>query len=159
MQITLSKLLTRVFLFFLFFYFSTATISAQADFGIGLQGGSPSGITVKLHDPRAMSLEFLAAWDKLRDMYFLNVHGLWETELGGGPIHIIYGPGLFAGGERLRDTYRRGHMFVAGVTANVGLQLFFGQVETYGQLTPRVTGIGGFSFALGGGLGVRFYFS
>ncbi len=158
MKVTFSNFVLALFLFFLFCLFPNNSIFSQTDFGIGLQGGSPSGITAKLHDPRGMSLEFLAAWDKRRDQFFLNVHGLWETELGGGPIHIIYGPGFFAGGERLRDTYRRGYFFVAGGTANVGLQLTFGQLETYGQLTPRLSVIGNFMLALGGGLGVRVYF-
>jgi hypothetical protein len=150
---------TTFFTCLIFFLFFSHSVQAQNGLGIGIQAGSPSGITAKLYGRGDMALDFLAAWDSLRDMYFVNVHGIFEQPIGRGPTNFFYGPGAFVGGERQRDTFRNGDIFVAGVSGSAGINIFFGNVEVYGQATPRLSLIGQTSLAMGGGIGVRFYFN
>lgn len=144
------------FIFCLLFSFSS---QAQSGFGIGLQAGSPSGITAKIYNPNDISLEFLVAWDSRRDMYFINVHGLYEQPIGRGPTNLFYGPGGFIGGERQRNTVEEGDVFVAGISGSIGINIFFGDIEVYAQATPRFSIIGITNLSLGGGIGARYYFN
>ena len=142
-------------LFILFFSFQT---KAQGDFGIGLHLGSPVGITAKVYTSNSISVEGLLAWDARRESYFVNVSGLLEMQLDRTDFNIYFGPGVFVGKERLRNTFESGDVFVLGPTGTLGINIFFGQLEVYGQLNPRIAIIERSFIALGGGLGGRFYF-
>lgn len=128
----------------------------QGDVGVGIQFGSPSGLTVKVYTPSAMSFDLLAAWD-LDDFVFLNVHGLYERHLGDSEqAHVFFGPGVFVG---IRD---RGNNFdsesVIGVSGRVGLGFIIEKVEIYGQVTPRLSIVPDSNTDMGGGIGFRYYF-
>lgn len=153
LKFTRSVLTLFVLTFFCFFQ-----SHAQGDFGIGVQFGSPSGITAKIHNPNAVSIEVLAAWDSFRESYFLNVSGLLEQPIGRGETNFYYGAGGFIGGERIRNTIESGNVFLIGVSGTAGLSIFFGQVEVYGQINPRLSVIERSFLAFGGGLGARYYF-
>ncbi|MCR9052677.1 hypothetical protein [Phaeodactylibacter xiamenensis] len=125
--------------------------------GIGAQFGQPTGLSVKVYNPNGMSTDILAAWD-LNDFFFLNIHGLIENHIGSsGRLHYFVGPGAFAGirdtgGESLSD-----QDFEAGISGNFGLNIIFGTIEVFGQVTPRLKLTDGTAGAVGGGAGIRFY--
>ncbi|NQV72104.1 hypothetical protein HQ496_03200 [bacterium] len=125
--------------------------------GFGAQFGSPSGFSLNMYQAGGMSYDFLAAWD-LDHFFFLNGHGIFERPLGNSPnVRLQYGPGLFVGfyddGPNKDDT-------VAGISATLGLSLMpnNGPFEVYVRLTPRLNVVPDTDGAIGGGLGLRYYF-
>ncbi|RMF57276.1 MAG: hypothetical protein D6746_11330 [Bacteroidetes bacterium] len=124
--------------------------------GLGAQIGEPSGVTLQVYRPQAVSYDFLAAWD-LDDFVFLNVHGLYEQHLDRqGQVHLFYGPGAFIGfrdrpGDRDDDT-------VAGISGRIGIGFLIDRFEIYGQITPRLALAPATEGDIGGGLGFRFFF-
>jgi|APTNR8051073442_1049403.scaffolds.fasta_scaffold00856_8 hypothetical protein len=133
-------------------------ISAQK-VGIGVQLGRPSGLTLKVHKPSAMSVDILAAWD-LDDFFFVNVHGLWEKPISGdGKFRFFYGPGAFLGvydddrGNRFGDDE-----ISVGISGTIGLSVWIDRLELYLQVTPRVAVLERTEADVGGGFGLRFYF-
>lgn len=124
--------------------------------GLGGQVGEPSGLTLKLYNPGAVSYDFLAAWD-LDDFFFLNVHGLYERPLGNERnLRFFYGPGVFVG---FRDRPREDDDdVVVGISGSLGLSFWVDRFEVYGQITPRLSVLPDTDGDVGGGLGIRFYF-
>lgn len=140
--------------------FAVSTAQAQrrsGAIGLGGQIGEPSGITLKVYNPGAMSYDFLAAWDADDDFFFLNVHGVYERHLGNTQnAHFFFGPGVFVGfKDRPRD---QDDDAVAGISGTFGLDVLIDQFEIYGQLTPRLAVIPETDGDIGGGIGFRFYF-
>ena len=128
----------------------------HGDVGVGIQFGSPSGLTVKAYTPRAMAFDLFAAWD-LNDFVFLNAHGMYERHIGDSQnAHVFFGPGAFVG---VRDG---GNNFesesVIGVSGRVGLGFMIEKVELYGQVTPRLSVVPDSDTDIGGGVGFRYYF-
>ena len=134
---------------------ATNTASAQSrSTGIGFQVGEPTGITLKFVRP-GVDYDFLAAWD-LDDFLYLNAHVLFERRVdmdGDADLRMFYGPGAFIG---FRDSPNDDA--VLGATFTAGPSLWFGDVETFLQLTPRFELVPETDFDIGGGLGVRFHF-
>lgn len=127
---------------------------APGALGAGGQVGSPSGVTLKVHNPQAISYDFLAAWD-LDDFFFLNVHGLYERPFRAENVdnlEYFFGPGAYVGFEDDDDA-------VFGISGTFGLNFLFEQrFEIYAQLTPRINLVPDTDGNLGGGLGLRYYF-
>ncbi|WP_228350499.1 hypothetical protein [Rhodocaloribacter litoris] len=124
--------------------------------GLGAQIGEPSGVSLMVYRPRAMSYDFLAAWD-LDDFFFFNVHGLYEHHLDRREqVHLYYGPGVFIGfRDRPRD---RDDETVAGLSGRLGLGFLIDRFEIYGQITPRLAVTPATDGDIGGGVGFRFFF-
>lgn len=136
------------------------TSSAQSsNWGIGVQLGQPSGLSLKKHNPYGMSADILLAWD-LNDFFFVNLHGTWEKNLSSnGDFHFVYGPGIFAGfRERSLNTEIDDDLFV-GISGTFGLAYNIDRFEIYVRATPRLALIESSGGAVGGGLGFRFYFN
>ena len=126
--------------------------------GIGAQFGQPTGLSLKVYNPNGISTDVLAAWD-LDHFFFVNVHGLVENHIGSsGKVHYFVGPGVFAGIRQNNGENVSSNDFAAGVSGNFGLNVILGIVEIYGQVTPRLELIEETSGAVGGGVGIRFYF-
>jgi hypothetical protein len=123
--------------------------------GIGGQIGSPSGITLKIYNPRGFSYDFLAAWN-LDDFFFLNIHGLLEHHIGPTQrLHFFYGPGAFIG---IRDRPNRDDEVEAGISGSFGIGFVIDRLEFFGQITPRLALVPSTDGEIGGGVGLRFYF-
>lgn len=140
------------------------TIKAQpsaGSWGVGIQFGEPSGLSVKRYNPGAMSFDALLAWD-LDDFLFVNVHGLWEKRMAGlAPLNVYYGPGAFIGiiDRGPKRFFNDSDEEVAlGISGTVGLNYYIDQFEIYLQLTPRLQLIEETDADVGGGLGFRFFF-
>ena len=126
--------------------------------GIGAQFGQPTGLSLKVYNPNGISTDVLAAWD-LDHFFFVNVHGLVENHIGSsGKVHYFVGPGVFAGIRQNNGEGVSSNDFAAGISGNFGLNVILGIVEIYGQVTPRLELIEETSGAVGGGVGIRFYF-
>lgn len=128
-------------------------------FGIGIQFGDPSGLSMRIYQPARMSADILLAWD-LDDFFFANVHGTWEKSISGsGNFNFFYGPGVFIG---LRERYNR-RLFDGnddvnlGVSGTLGFNCYVDRFEIYLRLTPRLLLIDRTDADVGGGLGFRFY--
>lgn len=144
------------------FFCCSHSLSAQRpspSVGIGFQAGSPTGLSLQFYRETGMYTDILFAWD-LDDFFFVNVHGLWDQHLDAERrLHVFYGPGLFLG---VRD--RKGRELpndnnpVFGVSGDLGLNLVFGRVELFGQVTPRLALTPGTDLNVGGGAGLRFFF-
>lgn len=142
-------------LFFCFFLFLATQVSAQR-VGIGAQFGEPTGLTVRVNNNHGANLDILGAWN-FGEYFFLNIHGLWERRVFDIPqFHYFYGPGLFVGSHGLRNHEVDNMTF--GISGSVGLNLYLGPVELFGQLTPRFSVFPSTTGEMGGGIGGRFYF-
>jgi hypothetical protein len=136
---------------------STSDCLAQSgrSTGIGVQVGSPTGVTVKFVRPARVDYDFLAAWD-LDDFLFLAGHALWERRVDDGSgdvdLRMFYGPGVFIG---LRDN--RNDDVVVGFSGEFGASLWFNQFEIFLQLMPLFELAPETDFHLGGGIGFRFH--
>ena len=128
----------------------------RGTFGIGGQLGDPTGLALKFKSG-ARAFDLAAGWD-LDNYLFVQGHLLLrEARLQGSAsdFNYFYGPGLFLGvrdGNNNRDSNT-----AFGVSFNVGLAYYTGQIEIFGQLTPRLRLIDNTDFDFGGGLGIRFY--
>ena len=149
--------LSSSFVILLILFFTPLSGTAQrapGDVGIGAQIGQPTGLTVKLYNPRS-SIDFLAAWDWDK-FFFLNVHNVWDTHLGNTDnFHFFYGPGAFIG---IRDRSPFEDDIAVGVSGTFGLDLILGKFELFAQATPRLELIKSTDFDMGGGGGFRIYF-
>lgn len=126
--------------------------------GLGGQIGTPAGITLKLRNPTAISVDFMAAWDS-EDFFFLNVHGLFEKHVGEHQnVHVFYGPGAYVGSRDIGPRRNPEHETVVGMSATVGLGYLLEQFELFGQVTPRFDLTPATDSELGIGAGVRYYF-
>mgnify|MGYP001195388765 CR=1 FL=1 len=128
------------------------------NWGVGIQFGDPSGLTLKRYNPGAMSFDALLAWD-LDDFFFLNVHGLWEKNINASPnFNFFYGPGAFIGFIERNKRFDDDDEIRLGISGTFGLNYYVDRFEIYLQLTPRLAVIERTDADIGGGLGVRFYF-
>lgn len=142
-------------LFFCFFLFWATQVSAQR-VGIGAQFGEPTGLTVRVNNNHGANLDILGAWN-FGEYFFLNIHGLWERRVFDIPqFHYFYGPGLFVGSRGLRNHEVDNMTF--GISGSVGLNLYLGPIELFGQLTPRFSVFPSTAGEMGGGIGGRYYF-
>ncbi len=156
---TLAKATTLFALLAVLSLGTTADAQAQrrpGAIGIGGQIGEPSGLTVKVYNPSAVSFDVLAAWES-DDFFYVNGHGIYERHLdNSGNVHFFFGPGAFVGfRDRPRD---QDDDVVAGISGTLGLNLLIDRFEIYGQLTPRLAVTPNTNGDLGGGVGARFYF-
>jgi len=148
----------KLFVVMLFLVFSLVASGQRAngDVGIGLQAGSPSGLSLQFYRANGPSYDFIAAWD-LDDFFYINGHAIYQKHLGNSErLHFIYGPGVFIG---LID--RKGDLKDAvnvGISGTAGLSLIIEKIELYGRITPRLGLLEKTSVDIGGGLGVRYYF-
>ena len=134
---------------------------SSGSWGVGIQFGEPSGLSIKHYNPGAMSFDALLAWD-LDDFLFINVHGLWEKRLGSSvPLNFYYGPGAFIGiidrGPK-RFFNDSDEEIALGISGTAGLNYYIDQFEIYQQLTPRLQLLEETDADVGGGLGFRFFF-
>lgn len=145
----------------LFVALTNTELSAQppaGNWGVGIQFGDPSGLTIKRYNPGAMSFDALLAWD-LNDFFFLNVHGLWEKNINASPnFNFFYGPGAFIGFIERNKRFDDDDEIRLGISGTFGLNYYVDRFEIYLQLTPRLAVIESTDADIGGGLGVRFYF-
>lgn len=129
------------------------------NFGVGIQFGEPSGLSMRIYQPGRMSADILLAWD-LNDFFYANVHGTWEKPLAGsGTFNFFYGPGVFIG---LRDRNDRGLFYRdndvnLGVSGTAGFNVYADRLEIYLRVTPRLLLIDRTASDVGGGIGFRFY--
>lgn len=130
--------------------------------GLGIQVGDPSGISLKVYRRSATrkgllgtvnAYSFLAAWN-LDRFFYLNAHALRERALEDSPLNYYIGPGLIVG---IRDDTRSSNDFVAGVSAEGGLNFFTERFEVFLGLTPWFRVLPDPGLYLGGGVGLRFY--
>ncbi len=157
--------MTKWSLVLIFAVLSVVGLQAQrsnGDVGIGAQFGQPTGLSLKVYKPSGVSTDILVAWD-LDDFFFVNVHGLVERHIGDSDVvHYFIGPGVFLGvrGENgnIFDSDNNNNEVAAGLSGTLGLNVMIGIVELYGQVTPRLELIDETSGAVGGGVGLRFYF-
>lgn len=150
---------------FLAFWVIQPEVYAQpsgGNFGLGIQFGDPSGLSLRFYQPGRMSADVLLAWDlnDERDFFYANVHGTWEKALAGsGKFNFFYGPGAFIG---LRERNNRG-LFDGdndvnfGISGTAGFNVYVERIEIYLRLTPRLLLIDRTTSDVGGGLGFRFY--
>jgi hypothetical protein len=135
----------------------SAAQKTSGSLGIGAQFGSPSGFSLNMYQARGMSYDFLAAWD-LDDFFFINGHGIFESGMGDTPnVRLQYGPGVFVG---FRDRKPQDDETVAGISASLGVSIMpnNGPFEIYLRVTPRMNVVPNTDGAIGGGLGLRYYF-
>lgn len=126
--------------------------------GLGGQVGDPSGVSLKIYNPNALSYDFLAAWD-LNDFFFMNVHGLYERPLeleNTSGLEYFFGPGAFVG---IQERPAGEDDVVFGISGRIGVNIpLEDRFEFYVQFTPRINLVPDTDGDLGGGLGVRYYF-
>jgi len=145
-----------------FFLIASPFMSAQTvnnNWGIGIQLGQPSGISIKKHNSAGMSADILLAWD-LDDFFFANLHGVWEKDISGADgLHFVYGPGVFAGFKEHKRYKDDDDEIFLGISGTFGLAYYIDQFEIYLRLTPRLAVIENTDGDIGGGLGFRFFFN
>jgi|GEM_PF-659951 hypothetical protein len=136
---------------------SAQNMRPDKSFGIGFQAGNPTGLALQFYRANSVSTDILLAYD-LNDLFFLNIHGLWNTHLDQEQrFHLFYGPGGFVGIRNNGSKDNTDNEVEAGISGNFGLNFVVSRLEFFGQLTPRLALTPGTNFNLGGGVGIRFY--
>jgi hypothetical protein len=145
------------------------TLPAQAQrtsgaVGFGGQAGTPSGVTLKVHNNSTASYDVLAAWDARDSFFLLNAHaqfneGLNAQNVEEGELEWFVGPGAFVGFfDDIDDNDFDEGEAVIGASGRTGLNFAFAEhFEVYGQVTPRLALIPATQLQIGGGIGIRFY--
>lgn len=129
------------------------------NFGLGIQFGEPSGLSLRIYQPGRMSADILLAWD-FDDFFYANVHGTWEKSLAGsGDFNFFYGPGAFIGLRERGDRrlFDGDNDVNFGISGTAGFNVYVERVEIYIRLTPRLLLVNRTASHVGGGLGFRFY--
>jgi len=135
-----------------------STQPAAGSWGIGIQFGDPSGLSLKHYNPGGASFDALFAWD-LNDFFFVNLHAIWHKPLSTSPnFNFYYGPGAFIGIlERNRRFYDDDEV-IGGISGTAGLNVFIDRFEIFLQITPRLELLERTDTDIGGGAGFRFFF-
>ncbi len=145
----------RIPLFLALLALALPAAAQPGSFGIGGQIGSPTGLTIKVRTP-VSTFDAAAGWHFGENVFVQGHLILVERRLPvqGTSINYFYGPGLFLGA---REDAGGGTDAVFGFSGNVGVSYYTGQVEFFGQLTPRLRLSPDSDFDLGVALGIRFY--
>ncbi len=131
-------------------------------FGLGVQVGDPSGISLKLYQANAGrrgllrtpdAYTFLIAWD-LDRFFYVNAHALRERPIEDSPLNYYIGPGVIGG---VRESAGNDADFVVGVSGDFGLNFFADRFEVFLGLSPWFRIIPDPDLNIGGGVGLRYY--
>lgn len=155
------RLLSRTILlcFTIFFANHIYTQPSSGKFGVGIEFGEPSGLSLRIYQPRQMSVDILLAWD-FNDFFYANIHGTWEKPISGsGDFNFFYGPGIFLGlREKSNHSFFDGNEELKlGISGTAGINYYIDRGEIYLRITPRLLLIDRTASDLVGGLGFRFY--
>ncbi|OZC03022.1 hypothetical protein [Rubricoccus marinus] len=145
-------------LFSLAFLAALLAPAASAQFGIGAQLGTPTGVSAKFGSGSG-ALALAAGWD-LDNTSELAVEGhyiLSERRIpGDADLRLFYGPGAYI---ETRENARNQRSTQGGLSFGVGLSLFATRdIELYGVASPRLQLFDDTDFDFGGGIGGRIYF-
>ena len=135
----------------------SAAQRTSGSLGVGGQFGSPSGFSLNMYQASGMSVDLLAAWD-LDNFLFINGHGIFERPISQNRnVRLQYGPGVYVG---VRDRKAGDDETVVGLSASLGLAYIAttAPFEIYIRVTPRINIVPDTDGAIGGGLGLRYYF-
>lgn len=121
--------------------------------GVGAQAGRPSGLTTKIYRHAQLAYDLALVWN-LRDFVFVEAHRTHEWPLPNSPLHLLLGPGVFAG----LDEAPRSNRATLGISGALGLNFFRERFEVFLQATPRMRLYPATRARLGGSVGVRYFF-
>lgn len=121
--------------------------------GIGAQAGRPSGLTIKAYRHPQLAYDLALVWN-LRDFVFVEAHRTHERPLPNSPLHVLVGPGLFAG----LDEAPRRNRATLGISGALGLNFFRERFEVFLQAVPRVRLYPATRAHMGGSVGIRYFF-
>jgi len=121
--------------------------------GIGAQAGRPSGLTVKAYRHAQLAYDLALVWN-LQDFVFVEAHRMHERPLPNSPLHLLVGPGLFAG----LDEAPRRNRATLGISGALGLNFFRERFEVFLQATPRMRLYPSTRARMGGSVGIRYFF-
>jgi hypothetical protein len=137
---------------------STSPLSTHAQrttgrVGIGAQVGRPSGLTGKLYRHAQLAYDLSLVWN-LRDFVFVESHRMHEWPIPNSPLHLLLGPGVFAG----LDEAPRDNEVTLGISGALGLNFFRERFEVFLQAMPRMRLYPATQARLGGSVGLRYFF-
>lgn len=135
---------------------SPSSLQAQRSegrFGVGAQAGQPSGLTAKLYRHAQLAYNAAVVWN-LRDVVFADLYRTHEFPLPNSPLHLLLGPGIFAGTEGPPFE----NAFTLGISGAFGLNFFKERFEVFVQATPRMRLYPETQARLGGSVGLRYFF-
>ncbi len=140
------------------------SLAAQADFGLGLIIGSPTGISAKLSQGRDNAFDAAMAWDLGGDHFHIHADYLWLKNAG-VRLDKVALDWYFGIGGRLvlldNDNRRRDDDdYRLGVRAPIGIGYTFKdpRIEVFGELALILNLIESTSIDIDGGIGARFHF-
>ena len=120
--------------------------------GIGAQVGQPSGLTAKIYRHEQLAYDLALGWN-LRDFFFADLHRIHERPLPNSPLHLLFGPGLFAGVDQAPAENEA----TLGISGALGLNFFNERFEVFLQATPRMRLYPQTRGRLSGSVGVRYF--
>ena len=147
---------TVVILMFTAIFFPIAALAQDADFGLGIILGEPTGISLKKWTGTRTALDGGVGWSfekekklHLHADYLVHDFNLIKVERGKLPVY--YGLGLRL---KLEDKSRFGFRIPVGINyifEKASLDIFF-------ELVPMLDLVPDTDFRIGGGVGIRYYF-
>lgn len=149
------------FTFISFFMFS---ISAHADFGLGIIIGSPTGLSAKLSQGSNHAIDAAMAWDLNDDHFHIHADYLWLKNAGLRLDNVALDWYFGVGGRLviLDNDHRRNHDddYRLGVRGPIGIGYTFRdpRIEVFGELALIFNLIESTSVGIDGGIGARFHF-
>lgn len=136
--------------------FSTNSFSQDRGFGLGVVLGEPTGLSAKYWTGSNNAFDFAAAWSFRGDGHLLlQADYVWHSffiRVEEGKLPLYYGIG---GRVIFRDDP------AVGVRIPVGLDYLFASapLDIFFELAPILELAPETDFALGGGIGIRFWFN
>lgn len=121
------------------------------DVTLGLQVGAPGGIAAKVYRTETLAYDGIFTTDG-RDFATLRVHRLWERPLPDSLVYLYAGPGLLVETRDLQSSPAP-H---AGLSAELGLNLYVERFEVFLHITPSVRLVPNQWGSFGGSVGLRY---
>ena len=139
----------------LLFVLSLSATYAQSKFGLGIILGEPTGVSAKLWTGGTNALDFAAAWSFKGDGHLLlQADYVWHSDLertSSGKVAFYYGIGG-------RIIFSDEPLLGARIPIGLDYQFSSAPIDIFAEIVPILDLIPSTGFALGGGLGVRFWF-
>ena len=131
----------------------------RLSFGIGVQAGEPSGITLKYWPSSNQALDLTAGWNPFTNRPVAQFAYLIHFPLNSLTLDIspYSGMGIVVGSNRFLTESPDSSAYLAG-RVPIGVELFSNHLGVYGEVDVLMNLLPDNRLGIAGGVGLRFYF-
>lgn len=121
--------------------------------GLGVQVGSPTGLTLKYYPRKDFGLIVLGSWSLERFLLF-SMHMTYEHPIPDSPLRFFFGPGMEIG----REGNVENSDIKIGASTIAGLNFFTEKFEVFLHALPGIKLAPTTRLTIGGAVGLRYFF-